>query len=698
MSFLRKIVVATGSLAGLTLAWWVVSATGAVDDPPLLVKSFAVAGLLAVSAWLLRIVLRRFLWRVSRRLAFSYFLMGVVPIPLVACLVALVLYILGGFFIGHLYMNALESVQRDLHSAARVELDRLRGQLDGRAPQSGARFSYYRGGRRFAGDPNAPALLRDVLPTRDLGDMEEGPPALFLGTDGRPTLFAAATAGRLAVVARLQGSLDAELRRRTGLWVEIARPSTRAEEDRVILHLWGRQFPVEGLKPQASTSEIRSFFIDRRRLAVDAEAPDLPLTEKPWLVWLELSRPFLDPLTGEEVEDYLTATLVTSPAALIDQLTPSAPEVNLFVYLALLTVFLVTLNLYIIALLMALLLIFNLSRAVNRLTTANRRIEGGDFKTRIEVFRRDQIGALQAGFNQMAGNLERLVDEEAKKEIFERELQIAAQMQQSLLPDTLDAPAALRFATFFEPSRAIGGDYYDLIRLADGRLALVIADVAGHGLPAGLRMAMVKSAFELLCQELDSPKEILRRLHHLLRERLHQRGEHRAFVSATVAVFDLESGRLEIVGAGHPPTYRLRRGEVRPFELPGPPLGILPPTLPTAHTGLEPGDVFLWLSDGLIEATDCDGEVFGYPRIVETLRGLPADPETVKDTLLQAVAAHTGQAAGEHMIDDDLTLLVVGYDPDATSTGAPALPVDGDDQSEAQSSEIRSSESRKAAP
>ncbi|MEO1086548.1 MAG: PP2C family protein-serine/threonine phosphatase, partial [Acidobacteriota bacterium] len=449
-------------------------------------------------------------------------------------------------------------------------------------------------------------------------------------------------------------------------------------------------FPFERLQPQAPSADIRKFFVESRGLddgagsGQDTATTSLPVTEKPWLVWLELSRPFLDPLTGDEVEEYLTATLVTSPAALIEKLLPASPEVNVLVYVALLTVFLTTLNLYIIALLMALLLIFNLSRAVNRLTNATRRIESGDFKTRIEVFRNDQVGALQLGFNEMAANLERLVDEEAKKEIFERELQIAAQMQQSLLPDTLDAPAALRFATFFEPSRAIGGDYYDLIRLADGRLALVIADVAGHGLPAGLRMAMVKSALELLCEELDAPQEILRRLHHLLRERLHQRGEHRAFVTATIAAFDLENRRLEVVTAGHPPTYRLRGGDVRPFELPGPPLGILPPTLPVAHITLEPGDVFLWLSDGLIEATDADGEVFGYGRILETLRGQPADPDAVKDALLQAVAAYTGSDGGEQMVDDDLTLVVVGYDPDATTTGvfAPKLPseveVDGD--------------------
>ena len=670
MSIRRKIFFAAGLPALLILVWWTVAASA----PATVLQTYAVAWLLVAAGWLLRVVLRAFLWRVSRRLAFSYFLIGVVPIPLVACLGGLALYILGGFFIGHLYEQSLISLQSDLHGAARSELYRLRGQLGGSQAPTGVRFAYYRGGRRFAGDPEAPALLRDVLPRDTLEQpaerLTEAPP-LFANVDGEPTLFAASVAGRLAVIALLDGSLEAELRRRTGLWVELARPSARDEDEQVIVHMRDREFPLEALRPQTPRADIERFFMQERDLpgafpteAIGEDARP-PLLERPWLVWLELNRPFLDPLTGEDVEPYLTATLVSSPAAVIGDLLPAAPEVNFFVYLALAAVFLVTLNLYIIALLMALLLIFSLSRAVNRLTTATRAIQRGDFKTRIEVFRGDQVGALQTGFNEMAADLDRLVDEEAKKEIFERELQIAAQMQQSLLPDTLEAPAPLRFATYFEPSRAIGGDYYDLLPLADGRLAVVIADVAGHGLPAGLRMAMVKSALELLCRDHHAPKTILRRLHELLRERLHQRGRHRAFVSATIAAFDLETGRLEIVGAGHPPTYRLRDGEVRPFDLPGPPLGILPPTLPTAHVQLEPEDVFIWLSDGLIEATNPRGEVFGYERVVETLRGLPSDPERVKQTLLDTVAEHCGRGVDQPMVDDDLTLVVARYEPDA---------------------------------
>ncbi|MEM6793831.1 MAG: SpoIIE family protein phosphatase [Acidobacteriota bacterium] len=663
MSARLKTYLVASALAVLILLWWVF-----VWPPNFLLQLYFFAWLLFSLVVSLRALLRAFLWRVSRRLAFSYFLIGIVPIPLVGALVAVALYILSGSFVGHLYSDSLDSLQSDLQTVAQMELDRLLGQLSSTGYQPvPARFAYYRDNRRFAGDGEAPALFRTFIPRAESADEQPGVP-IFADSSGQPALFAAASSGRYSVIARLEGSLEEELRRRMGLWVELAGArASGPQADRLVFTLGGRQFPLEALQPAAPEEEIYAFFERRQRADRPSEAPPgsdasgeeaLGPFESPWLVWLELTRPFLDPTTGNPFDEYLTATLVASPGTLVRALLPAAPEVNTFVYLVFATVLLITLNVYLIALIMALAMIFGLSRAVNRLTDATRKVQKGDFTARIEVFRSDQIGALQRSFNEMAGNLESLVEEAAQKEIFERELEIAAQMQQSLLPNTLDAPEPLEFATHFKPSRAIGGDYYDLLPLADGRPAFAIADVAGHGLPAGLRMAMVKSAIEVLCQTHGSLDDILSRLHELLRHRLQRGDERRAFVTATMAAFDLDRARLEIVSAGHPPTYRLRNGRVTSYELPGPPLGLLPPTLPSVTLDLEPDDVFLWLSDGWIEASDARGEAFGYERIEGTLEGLPADPVRVRDEIQRAVAAHAGE--GES-VDDDLTLIVMAW-------------------------------------
>ena len=109
----------------------------------------------------------------------------------------------------------------------------------------------------------------------------------------------------------------------------------------------------------------------------------------------------------------------------------------------------------------------------------------------------------------MAGNLETLVATAAQKESLEKELELARNLQKSLLPSDLPAGGGVEFATLFEPSAAIGGDYFDVLRISEDELAVIIADVSGHGLSSGLRMAMLKAALLILVEETRDPEEIL---------------------------------------------------------------------------------------------------------------------------------------------------------------------------------------------
>ena len=125
MSKRRKILFLTGIPALTILIWWTLASAGA--GPPGLLKALALVWAAGATFWALRQIFRILLWRVSGRLAFSYFLIGVVPIPLVALLVSVGLYILAGFFLGHLYRNAAVTLQSDLQYMARSELDRMLG-------------------------------------------------------------------------------------------------------------------------------------------------------------------------------------------------------------------------------------------------------------------------------------------------------------------------------------------------------------------------------------------------------------------------------------------------------------------------------------------------------------------------------------------------------------------------------------------
>jgi sigma-B regulation protein RsbU (phosphoserine phosphatase) len=211
----------------------------------------------------------------------------------------------------------------------------------------------------------------------------------------------------------------------------------------------------------------------------------------------------------------------------------------------------------------------------------------------------------------------------------------------------------VEFSTHFEPSAAIGGDYFDILRLDEDRLAVVIADVSGHGLSAGLRMAMLKAGLLILVEERSEPADILRRLDGLVRSG----NEGRAFVTATLSLLDVRRGLLDLTNAGHPPTYHRRGDAVEEIVLPGAPLGRLGHDYGRRQVALEPGDLVVWLSDGLIEATSPAGEPFGYERVRRTIAEAPPVPAALRNHLLAAVAAHTAGQPPE----DDRTLVVLRY-------------------------------------
>jgi sigma-B regulation protein RsbU (phosphoserine phosphatase) len=375
---------------------------------------------------------------------------------------------------------------------------------------------------------------------------------------------------------------------------------------------------------------------------------------------VEISGPLLDPASGKVLSEYVPAALSGTPRIVASHLFTGS-SVDTATWAALLVLGLLLLNVYGVAVLMASFMIFGLSRAVNRLSRATEAVRRGEFSVRIPVKRKDQVGDLQRSFNQMAGDLESLVTTAAQKELLEKELALARDLQKSLLPSNLPSGEEVEIATLFEPSAAIGGDYYDVLRLddrvsGDGMLAIFIADVSGHGLSAGLRMAMLKAALSVLVDETRDPEEILRRLDDVVRAN----GERRFFVTATLSLIDFAAGRLEIINAGHPPTYLMRGGKATEILLPGSPLGGLGRTYGRTSLALEPGDLLAWLSDGLIEATNEAGEPFGYENVVRTLSGeagLAATPDELRDRLVTAVARH----AGGQPPSDDRTMLVLRY-------------------------------------
>ena len=263
----------------------------------------------------------------------------------------------------------------------------------------------------------------------------------------------------------------------------------------------------------------------------------------------------------------------------------------------------------------------------------------------------------------------------AQKAALESELQVARRLQTRLFPQRLDFVSRAELAAHFEPSAAIGGDYYDLVRLPGNRLAIFVADVSGHGLPAGLRMAMIKAGVNLLVEQGLPAADLLGKLDALVRSAASgdvgevgeagtpSRTRRRDFVTASLTLLDLDSGKLELTNAGHPPLYVVREHgasgptpTVDEVSLPGSALGGLGTSYGRSELTLRPGDCAIWLSDGLIEAIDQHGDAFGYDRVRSALATGQGARAKI-DGLLAAVAAHTGP----RVADDDRTVVALRW-------------------------------------
>jgi len=639
------------------------SAAGVLLNFPLtlqMVYGLALGAGVFLTLWLLWKGLRLFLWRVGRRLAASYFLIGVLPIPMVVLLILLNLYLLGGYFLGHLYRTATTDLQQEIMDNAQSRLERYE-YGDNTEPKAGSiAFAYYLDGRRSGGNEELPEYWPEWLAARTTeAPATRQPPVSFVArADGTPTLAGTAQRGRRAVLAIFEGPIESELARRGNVWVMLLRAEDPRKEGLIRLDWMGKEFVLQPLATRPKGVDRDEFF------GIPTTGEQQPWWRRPVVWWGELAGPFHSLHNGTPISEYLTASLNSTPSSIFRHLMGGSAEVNTAIWASLIAITGVLLSIYAVAIIMAFFMIFGLSRAVNQISRATNAVRRGEFSIRIPVRRRDQIGELQRSFNEMAAGLDRSVLAIAQKEVIEKELEIARQLQESLLPADIPSSDRVEFATLFQPSAAIGGDYFDILPLDEDRLVVVIADVSGHGLPTGLRMAMLKAALVILVQEHKPPDEIFRRLSAMVRSER----QRRFFVTSTLAVVDLEKGEMEITNAAHTPTYLVRRGKVSEIALTGHPLGALGDVYGRQTIPLEDGDVVIWLSDGLVEATDDSGEPFGYDRLEQALEGSSASASEVRDRLLAAEEAFTHDKPAE----DDKTLVAMRYSVADTGDSAPS--------------------------
>jgi serine phosphatase RsbU (regulator of sigma subunit)/pSer/pThr/pTyr-binding forkhead associated (FHA) protein len=249
----------------------------------------------------------------------------------------------------------------------------------------------------------------------------------------------------------------------------------------------------------------------------------------------------------------------------------------------------------------------------------------------------------------------RMVAGDRERRQMEQDLEIARGIQQKLLPKEFCRRGAFEVTGINQSCHSVGGDYFDLVDLDRGRLAFVIADVTGKGLPAALLGAILQGGFAGVMLTPD-----LARLVTHLNRYVWARSEPNRFATAFVGISG-SSGHLDYINAGHLPALLIRGAgrEVRRLESSGFPIGVFADTVFTAtRLTLEPDDTLALFTDGVTEAVNAGGEEYGMERLVALLRDLA---DAALGDIQTSILAAIREFSGGQEPDDDRTLLLVRY-------------------------------------
>jgi len=261
--------------------------------------------------------------------------------------------------------------------------------------------------------------------------------------------------------------------------------------------------------------------------------------------------------------------------------------------------------------------------------------------------------AAQAAPAVRVAQLARQQQQEAReRERMEQELRVARLIQQTLLPRELPDLPGYEIAAHYQPARAVGGDFYDFLYFEDGKIGIVIGDVTDKGVPAALVMATTRTLLRAAAERLSNPSTVLERVNALL----HPDIPPRMFVTCLYALLDPATGRISFANAGHDLPYRHSASGVEELRATGMPLGLMPNmTYEETEVILAPGESLLLHSDGIVEAHNPAGEMFGLARLEARVAAHQGGIGLIPD-LLSELAAFVGD---EWEQEDDVTLVLL---------------------------------------
>lgn len=657
-------------------------------------------------------VRRRLLWRLTRRLIVTYVFIAFVPIILILLLVGMGAFILNGQFAAYLvsrrlqeHVDELKQINRVVaHEAAHIQSNDPRAVFDAlrdfyrsdiqpyAANYPDLEITLRAGGPERAGADTPRNQGRDLEVTLQVSSKEQGfrlngepmkrpisEPRWLSGKEKEWSGFAInrrqitlasveqvdTSAGPLTLILSMPVTPDLLNLVGKGIGpvvvIPLIPPPKRARPGRTLSN--GQRVPPFRPPPPEHVEVYGEEALAGYR--VESSAVPLP-APRSLLDFRVRGASAINPILWHapkltEAQDPVLVVSYSRIFPLNGQLLSILGRFSEFWVIAFIVVGVVFLSIEIVALAIGVLLTRSITSTVNRLQVATERVKSGDLSHRIGLPPRDQVSALGAAFDTMTASIQRLMIESREKVRLENELRIAREVQQQLFPQASPDIRGARVFGECRAARGVSGDFYDFLTIGRGQLGLALGDVSGKGIYAALLMAGIQSAvraqfYDGHPQARDSkgPVSTAVVLDRLNRQ-VYDNTPDAKYATFFYAVYEAETRSFCYTNAGHPAPFLFRGDRLTRLDAGGTVLGLFPSVLyQQEQLRLEPDDLLLAFTDGLVEPENEYGEEFGDLRLAEVVRqALHLPPERLAETVYREVADWSGGAEPA----DDMTLL-----------------------------------------
>lgn len=308
-----------------------------------------------------------------------------------------------------------------------------------------------------------------------------------------------------------------------------------------------------------------------------------------------------------------------------------------------------------------------------KITERVRRFTSGDLETELPLEGADEFFEISRALNDMITRLSRDRRNLVERERMTKEIEVASQIQKTLLPGELPRLPGLDVDAFYRAASIVGGDLYDIVDAGGGCFFLTVADVSGKGVPASLVMSMLRTVIQISARDRRSPREVLLAVNDYLVSNM----PAGMFVTVLTAMYEAGSRRLVVVSAGHTPLllYRAADQSLLRINPAGMPIGVdagaarsFADCLEETEVTLAEGDLVFMYTDGITDAVDRDRRQFGFERLAGFLASQMAAPNQPLDVrrLSRLLVDEVDAFSGLTRQNDDITFLIAGVTAERT--------------------------------